>query len=239
MTRRNFIQAIPFIPASIQAAPISNIESGLVKQVINSGVGGNNTVNLLARISKDCLDHHPDLTILMAGTNDMNSQKHVPIAEYLKNMQQIIDQIVRIKSRLILMNLLPVYEPYLFTRHKQSFYEPEGHHGRLLQMNDSIKNLASKNKLGFVNIYHIFQKIGNIGTDASSLIKNEANSQTTDGLHPTPEGYRVIALAVYNEVMNRFPDAKKIVCFGDSITAGDGKPEGNNYPSFLQKLLTD
>ena len=52
--------------------------------IINSGIGGNNTVDLLKRIDKDCLAYKPDLTILMIGTNDMNSQKHVLLPEYEK-----------------------------------------------------------------------------------------------------------------------------------------------------------
>src|SRR5882757_8309127 len=44
--------------------------------VFNAGVSGNNTNNLLARLQTDCLSHNPTLTILMAGTNDMNNGKY-------------------------------------------------------------------------------------------------------------------------------------------------------------------
>ncbi|ULT41911.1 hypothetical protein KRR40_46400 [Niabella defluvii] len=61
---------------------------------INAGVGGNNTIDLLNRIEKDCLAHRPALTILMAGTNDMNSVKHVPLAAYEENLSEMAGRII-------------------------------------------------------------------------------------------------------------------------------------------------
>jgi lysophospholipase L1-like esterase len=167
----------------------------------------------------------------------MNSKKYIPINTYEKNMQKIVNVIKKIKSRIMLINLLPAYEPYLFTRHKKEFYEPEGYQGRLLQMNQRIKEIAKRNNLDFLDLHHIFSTIGNIGMQTSSLIKNEANSKTTDGLHPTADGYRVIALAIYDQIRYKHLPSKKIVCFGDSITLGDGIEGGENYPSYLRKLL--
>lgn len=204
--------------------------------IINAGVGGNNTIDLLARIESDCIAHKPGLIIFMAGTNDMNSKKFVALKEYEKNMQQMLSMMKKTGARIMLMNLLPVYEPYLFTRHDPGFYSPEGHAGRLQQMNATVKKLAQQNKTSYVDLYKIFSGIGNIGMEVSSLIKNEANSKTTDGLHPTADGYRVMAVAIHAQlVCEGLADTKKIVCFGDSITRGDAN---GNYPSYLQKLLS-
>ena len=240
MQRRKFIQSAILNGSLISLAPLAEMgewRKAHQTEVINAGVGGNNTNDLLARMDADCLTHHPDLTILMAGTNDMNSRKYIPINEYEKNMQKLVNAIRKMKSKIVLMNLLPVYEPYLFMRHKREFYEPEGHQGRLLQMNARIKEITRRNQLTFLNLHHIFTTIGNIGLDASSLIRNEANSKSTDGLHPTGDGYRVIALTVYDHIIyNKLP-SKKIVCFGDSITLGAGLADGANYPAYLRKLF--
>ena len=136
------------------------------------------------------------------------------------------------------MNLLPVYEPYLLTRHSPDFYKPEGHPGRLAQMNKCIGDVAGNNHISCIDLHHIFISIGNIGLDKSSLIKNEANSNTQDGLHPTADGYRVIALSVYQSILRHSLPVRNIVCFGDSITLGDGVDGGYNYPSYLKKLLS-
>lgn len=240
MHRRKFIQSALLAPAIFFEGLTQTGKTKISGEtdVINSGVGGNNTIDLLSRIDPDCLAHHPQLTILMAGTNDMNSKKYVPVNDYKKNLQQIIDRIKKIKSKILLMNLLPVYEPYLLTRHDPAFYQPEGHSGRLAQMNKLIEQTAVEDKISFLNLHHIFSTVGNIGLDKTSLIKNEANSNITDGLHPTPDGYRVIAVAIYDSIKHFHLPTKQIVCFGDSITFGDGKDGGENYPSYLKKLLS-
>lgn len=240
MIRRKFIQA------SLAGWPLLTLAKtphGLVEKlpvardVINAGIGGNNSIDLLQRIDADCLRHHPDLTILMVGTNDMNSKKHIPVGDFEKNFRTIVGKIIKIKSKLLLMNLLPVYEPYLMTRHDPQFYQPEGHSGRLAGMNALIAGIAKEYKASFLDLHHLFKQVGNIGLEPSSLIKNEANSNTTDGLHPTPDGYRVIAVAVYEKIIATKLPTSKIVCFGDSITRGDGVADGQNYPAFLKKLL--
>jgi len=238
MNRRNFFEStFALFPLLLSFDTIALSEFSTGVQVINSGVGGNNTVDLLARIEKDCLLHQPDLTVLMVGTNDMNSKKFISLGQYEKNMRSIIEAILKIKSQIVLMNLLPVYEPYLFTRHNSEFYQPEGHSGRLTQMNNFIKGISDEYKLSFLDIHHLFERIGNIGLDKLSLIKNEANSNTTDGLHPTADGYRLLGLSVYQHIIYSGLPHSKIVCFGDSITFGDGGIDGQSYPGYLNKLL--
>ena len=239
MQRRRFIQtslglaALTTTSVSIPAQAHANRDIS----VINAGVGGNNTVDLLTRMEKDCLQHDPGLTVLMVGTNDMNSRKYIEINAYEKNLRTIIEAILKSRSKILLMNLLPVFEPYLLTRHDPQFYQPEGHAGRLKAMNDLIEKTARKYDLSFLDLYSVFQKAGNIGLDKSSWIKNEANSNTTDGLHPTPEGYRIMGVLVYQHIVSNNLLADKIVCFGDSITRGDGSINGNSYPAWLKKML--
>jgi lysophospholipase L1-like esterase len=198
--------------------------------LINAGIGGNNTVDLLARIDKDCLSHKPDLTLLMVGSNDMNSMKFIPLTQFEENLRSIILRIKSVKSKIILMTILPVYEPYLYTRHNKAFYEPEGFQERKAKMNQTIQRLASEYKLTLLDMHHLFERIGNIGEEKNSLIQNELNSGKTDGLHPTSDGYKVMATALYECIIHSGLPHNKIVCFGDSITAGE-------YPGYLKQLL--
>ncbi|SFD90004.1 Lysophospholipase L1 [Chitinophaga sp. CF118] len=206
-------------------------------EIVNAGIGGNNTADLLKRIDTDCLALHPDLTILMIGTNDMNSRKYIPLTAYEKNLREIVSKIRGINSQVLLMSILPAYEPYLYTRHPQSFYAPEGHSGRKQKVNEVIKKVAEDYRQSFLDMDHIFQRIGNVGTGPDSLIQNEANSKKTDGIHPTPEGYRTMAVAIFEYLTERQLPLNRIVCFGDSITLGDGGTEGKSYPAYLKRLL--
>lgn len=211
----------------------------VIPAVINAGIGGNNTIDLLARLDKDCLSYRPQLTILMAGTNDMNSVKHVPLAEYLANMNVMIKRIKSTGSTLLVLNILPAYQPYLLIRHPESFYQPEGVVGRRKQLNDGLEKLVRKNKAHFLDICHRFEAIGKIGLEKDSLIQNMANANKTDGIHPTANGYRFIALSVYDYLKaNHLDRFESIVCFGDSITKGDGTIDRDSYPAYLKTLLT-
>ncbi|MEA4918660.1 SGNH/GDSL hydrolase family protein [Proteiniphilum sp.] len=233
MYRRNFLKAsmvTPFIFSGLNLSALEVVNKE--PRVINAGVGGNTTADMLARIDKNCLAHRPDLTVFMAGTNDMNSKKYIPLPQYEKNMRSIIGKILDVGSHIILMPILPAYEPYLYTRHDKSFYEPEGYVGRKNEMNKLIRNLASEYQLTFLDMHHIFEMIGNIGEEENSLIQNEANSGKTDGLHPTNNGYRLMAVAIYECIIQNNLPHERVVCFGDSITVGA-------YPGYLRKLLSE
>ena len=56
------------------------------------------------------------------------------------------------------------------------------------------------------------------------------------------EGYRLLAVLVYQKLLDHRMNGKTIVCFGDSITHGYPLPgmgtlEGDNYPAVLSRLL--
>ena len=40
-------------------------------EIINKGIGGNNTRDLISRVEKDVISEKPDIVIMMVGTNDM------------------------------------------------------------------------------------------------------------------------------------------------------------------------
>lgn len=249
-TRRNFINQTIYgiaglmvanrLPAQLKKREISERSDRYKASMpaINSGIGGNNTVDLLNRLQADCLAHQPALTILMIGTNDMNSRKYVPIGTYEKNLSKLSERIVNSGSQLLLMTILPAYEPYLLTRHPAAFYEPEGVSGRRKQVNDVIRKTATTYGAGLLDMEQRFLAVGNIGTDRDSLLQNEANAGKTDGIHPTPNGYRFMALSVYDYIVDNKLPKQGIVCFGDSITKGDGSADGKSYPGYLNKLLT-
>ena len=84
-------------------------------RVINAGVGGNNTVNLLKRIEEDVLKKNPDLTILMVGTNDMlNSRKMISFQDYADNLNIIVKTLLSNEIKVLLMSPPPVDSNYPF-----------------------------------------------------------------------------------------------------------------------------
>ncbi len=206
--------------------------------IINAGVNGNNTKNLLQRLDTDCLAHRPALTIVMVGTNDMNNGKHVPLPQYKDNLQELAERIQAAGSGLLLMTILPFYEPYLLSRHPAEFFQPEGPSGRRKAVNEAIRSVAALRQAHFFDTGILFEKVGKIGIEEDSLLRNEANSKKGDGVHPTRDGYRFLALAVSQYLVCHNLAKGRIVCLGDSITKGDGSTDKESYPAYLKKLLS-
>ena len=62
-----------------------------------------------------------------------------------------------------------------------------------------------------------------------------ANSGLKDGVHLTPDGYRLLARLVADKLRAAEFDTSKVICFGDSLTKGSAT---ENYPAMLQQMLT-
>ena len=211
--------------------------------VINAGVGGNNTYNILDRLDSDVLSHQPDLVVMMVGTNDMlNSSNSVPLDQYEANLTQLIQRITNTGSQLAMMTVLPCYEPYLLERHPASFYGDDGPNGRVELANEVIQQVATTYNIPVIDTHTLFDLYGNVGDTVDSLIRNEANCGVRDGVHPTPEGYVLIGNAIADAIdMYNLPTST-VVCVGDSITygvhvEGEGTATGETYPGVLSRQL--
>ncbi|MGE0538424.1 MAG: SGNH/GDSL hydrolase family protein [Pirellulales bacterium] len=66
-------------------------------EIVNAGVGGNMTTHAVARLASDVLSHNPDYVVVQFGINDAfvvnGATPQVPLANYVANMQTIIDGI--------------------------------------------------------------------------------------------------------------------------------------------------
>ena len=213
-------------------------------QVINAGIGGNNTINLLSRIEKDVINHHPDLTILMVGTNDMlNSRKMISFQDYADNLNHIVKILQNRENEVILMSPPPVDSTYLFLRHNRNLFNLSPNE-KLDSLSQIIENIAFENNVLFLDLYKIFTNLNLPIHNEDLFIRNLKNSNVADGVHPTSLGYHFIAENVFQYLKKNdlIKAHMKIVCFGDSITHGSGS-KGNdaeiceNYPSFLSDKI--
>jgi len=220
---------------------------------INAGRGGNCTRDLLKRFKGAVLAEKPDLLILMAGTNDiLNHARSVPLNEYRENVATMVGQAREAGCRVLLMTILPCHERYLLMRHPPEFYGKYaaaqgiagevGPNDLVARANDLLRGLAKEKSIPLVDTHRIFQAIGNVGESAESLIRNEANTASRDGVHPTAQGYQVIATAAYQAILDHALPHDRVVCLGDSITygahvVGAGTAQGHTYPGQLLRLL--
>ena len=76
---------------SLLVSQLAFPENGAAAEVINAGVGGNRSSQLLRRLDRDVLAQQPTVVVLMVGTNDrLNSGGFIDINAYRKNVNTLI-----------------------------------------------------------------------------------------------------------------------------------------------------
>ncbi len=84
---------------SVVAGLIPLLQPDLNITILNRGVGGDRSAELLARWEEDCIDLRPTVLSIMVGVNDVwriagewNGQKYIGPDEYRTNCTALIDQ---------------------------------------------------------------------------------------------------------------------------------------------------
>src|SRR5699024_3265835 len=180
----------------------------------------NNVANLLRRLHRSVLKHHPSLVIVMIGTNDMiNPPKRLSNSLYRKKLNTIVAKIKDNDADVLLLSLPYVDAEYLYARRRKKKY-PVPPNKSIDAANKIIHQTAVDQQVMFLDINAVFNAHHSPDRTASGLIRNEENARVKDGVHPTPEGYQVMAESIarfLKEIDKSYP---KIICFGDSITFG-------------------
>ena len=208
-------------------------------EVVNAGVGGDNSDDLLARFERDVLAQNPDTVVVMCGTNDMlNSGKPVPFDRFRSNLEKLVSMLQSRKIHVVLLTTIPCYEPYLLKRHNPAFFAEMSPNRKLEQANAIIRDVAGKFNCPVADVWTLFLTRGCIGERAESFLRNPVNGDSEDGVHPVGAGYAQIAQAVLETLLASGISPEKIVCFGDSITLGIGAAApAQAYPSILSAAL--
>jgi lysophospholipase L1-like esterase len=154
-------------------------------EAINAGVGGNNTKQGLARMQKDVLDKKPTAVVIFFGTNDCRPSDegaHVPVEQYQKNLEQMIDASQKIGAKVIVCTPPPINpEPY-FKRHKKEKIDAEGGLEKVLGKYRAAAIAAAESKKATV-------------VDLNQLLAKQKQDEwlSADGVHPSEKGKQMIA----------------------------------------------
>ncbi|MBV9865385.1 MAG: SGNH/GDSL hydrolase family protein [Abitibacteriaceae bacterium] len=155
-------------------------------QIINAGVSGNTSADMLARFQKDVLEQHPDLVTIKLGYNDLTLrfQDHpqgdgpqgASAEDYGKNAEAMVKLAQAAHIRILLMT--------------PTIYE------------DSPKSIRNQKLQAYVRVmqdlaanYHLPLADQNAALLQAWLSQPSDQPQrlTTDGVHLTPTGNQVLA----------------------------------------------
>ncbi|MCH9656349.1 MAG: SGNH/GDSL hydrolase family protein [Planctomycetes bacterium] len=214
-------------------SPVNTIAA----EVINAGVGGNRSSQLLKRLNRDVLAHHPTAVILMVGTNDrLNSGGFITAENYRKNVITLIDKIQAGGAKVVLITPPPCIPELLFNRHDPKKFADQSPVERMQEVRTILLETSKQKKIPLIDFhqYLIQHKIAD--QKKSSILRNIANTGIKDGVHLTPAGYQLLAKLVAQKLTAEKIDVKKVICFGDSLTQGSAKV---NYPAYLKEQLRE
>lgn len=166
---------------------------------INSGISGNTSAGVIARIEKDILIHKPTWSVVMLGMNDVKRNLYGPASDTIQNIVEkrqkelhqykeriefIITTLLRHNSKVI-MQKPSIYDQTGVLRAKNS----PGINDALGECSEVISELAQKYNLPVVDYWTILKKV-------NESIQQKDSSKTIigqDRVHPGIPGHFVMA----------------------------------------------
>lgn len=212
-------------------------------EILNRGIGGNNTQQALARLDADVLASHPTHVVVYFGMNDaINSKNAVPVAMYRTNLLAIVDRIAAAGARPLLVTITPVIEACVLARHDPAFFAGRGGpNGVIEAYNEVVRAVAAERAVPLIDLWSAFRERGEPQDAPGSLLRTPASAKIADGVHYLATGNRVFAGLVFTALRPTLGSSPRVVCFGDSLTFGVGAVgantvTGETYPAFLADL---
>ncbi|MCX2575613.1 GDSL-type esterase/lipase family protein [Pedobacter sandarakinus] len=143
---------------------------------VDRGISGQLSPQLLIRFRQDVIDLKPKAVIILAGSNDLASNKgHVSNKTVLDNIKSMVELAKKHHIKVFLCKYLPINE-YPWNKSLTGVAE------QIISLNETIVNYANENKLAVVDYW--------------TPLRDERDGQkaeyTTDGVHPNLAGYKVM-----------------------------------------------
>lgn len=157
-------------PEMLKAALLSIYPKASL-QIINAGISGNSTVDALARLQRDVLDHHPHLVTVMFGLNDMT---RVPIEEFRANLTTIITRCRGTGAEVVLCTPNGVIDT------------PGRPIVRLEQYLHALKQVGTEQKVPICDVYAAYERVRQVNPLDWRLL-------FSDQIHPNMDGHRLNA----------------------------------------------
>jgi lysophospholipase L1-like esterase len=145
-------------------------------RVINAGISGHKSNDMLARLDKDVLAHHPDWVSISCGVNDVwHGERGVPLPDYKKNMTEMVDRCLGSGAKVLLLTATPIYE---------DLNSPENQ--KLRGYNEFLRQLAKEKGVLLGDLFQAFERVYKAKTSDEKVL-------TTDGVHMNGRGNRLMA----------------------------------------------
>jgi len=166
-------------------------------RVINSGIGGNTSTQMLARLDQDVLSHHPQVTLVMTGLNDAEyidpgaiprDTPRVSLDVFADQLRQIIRRVRDGGGRVLLLTPNPMTGKYPYA--SLGYYKGHEINSALESYAASVRSVALETHTDLVDVYAAWIHMPNY------------DRFLPDGVHPNREGHRRIAELILPRLLN-------------------------------------
>jgi len=157
-------------------------------RMVNLGVGGATSVDVLSRQLDRAIALMPDLVTMSVGPNDITER--VPLIDYTRNVDTILGRLVAETSAVLIVNLLPD----LAVTPRFRGHEAEALVGqRSVEFNAALTRLAQRHGVHLVDLYEASRR----------EVPNRPELMAGDGYHPSDLGYARWAELMWDAVRSR------------------------------------
>ena len=149
------------------------------KIVFNSGISGDRTYNILENLNKRVFRYKPTTVFLLIGTNDLLDYNNKVI---ISNIYKICDNIYskNDKIKIYVESIYPISAEDNNKISKDMVNTRDNN--RIKEINNSLSKSSKKHHYTYIDLYSVL-------VDYNDNIKLD---YTTDGLHLSDEGYKVV-----------------------------------------------
>jgi lysophospholipase L1-like esterase len=140
--------------------------------LINCGVSGQTTSQMLARFENEVLKTQPNKVVILSGINDIaENNGPISIEDILQNIIIMATKALQANIEVILCSVLPANRFYWNLKIKPS--------DKVIELNILLKNYAKLNSLKFIDYFTAM-------VDDNNGLHSHYGA---DGVHPNLEGY--------------------------------------------------
>lgn len=148
--------------------------------VVNSGISGNKTEDLINRIENTLYDYNPSKVIILIGINDVNKGEND--STIVNNIKKIIKNIRnnRKNAEIYVESIYPINNNV--AEKSGMLNNKDVNNKRVKELNKKIKNLCLELDIEYINVFNeLIDKDGNL-----------KESYTKDGVHLNDLGYHKV-----------------------------------------------
>jgi acyl-CoA thioesterase I len=150
------------------------------KPYINRGIDGQSTPEMLVRFRQDVIALHPQVLVVLAGTNDIAGVTGRTSNEDIEANYASMAELARLhRIRMVFASVLPVNN-YTHNAEESFALRPRD---RILALNKWLRDYCAKNRFVYLDYFSAL-------VDQRGMLKRGLSD---DGVHPADAGYKIMA----------------------------------------------